>query len=77
MDNFPTCDRTLEDFDFWWKKISRLGHCDAFGSAEWRRVQDEWIEAGLPDEIHRFIYERANIGSQPSPSFFAVRQVKP
>lgn len=43
-------------------ELGEAGHCDTFSGMESRRVFREWVEAGRPMEMARFITERANVG---------------
>lgn len=47
-------------FDLLWIGLSVLGKCDEYGGSEYKRVSKEWLEAGQPVKIVRFILERAN-----------------
>lgn len=55
----------LERFRRLWLAYSHEGYCDRIVSAEYRRVLGEWLSAGRPCEIGRFIVLRANIGPDP------------
>lgn len=49
--------------DFWdaYERLSRSGHCDGPGGAEYRRVLEEWKQSGCPSNLEHFIAVRANI----------------
>jgi len=51
---------TTESFAGIWDVLERYGLCDSIGSAEYRRVLCEWINAGRPMPCAQFIIERAN-----------------
>ena len=55
--------REQKTFDREWRRLELTGACDGFGGMEYRRVSEEWSDAGAPADIDRFIYRRANIGS--------------
>lgn len=46
-----------------WHDLAAAGACDAYGSVECARVYGEWLAAGSPKPIGRFIRQRANVGS--------------
>jgi hypothetical protein len=48
-------------FEAIWNDLAKEGWVDAWGSAECRRVWDEWIAARCPPEIRQFILRRANV----------------
>jgi len=54
-----------EVFNRVWKRLARVGQCDAWGGDEYRRVYAEWVAAGRPVTIAPFI--RANANRPPSP----------
>lgn len=54
----PTADD--DDFAAIWHVMARDGWCDEWGSAEQCRVFREWVEAGQPVEVGKFIREAAN-----------------
>lgn len=41
--------------------LSRQGHCDSPGGMEYHRVRAEWIRAGRPIRMIRFIKYWANL----------------
>jgi len=43
-----------------WKLCAALGQCDAWHTAESKRIYREWIAAGKPARIMAFIRGRAN-----------------
>ena len=50
-----------QEFGMAWVLLSVQGECDGVGSAEFRRVFQEWVDAGQPAKTLRFIMERANL----------------
>jgi hypothetical protein len=50
------------DFRDAYERLSQIGRCDGPGGLEYRRVLDEWKQAGCPSGIEHFITVRANIG---------------
>lgn len=51
-------------FDAVWRECEKRGWCDGLEGAEYRRVSQEWLEAGAPLEMARFIRRRTNISSE-------------
>lgn len=43
-----------------WKALARYGWCDQWGSAEQRRVFEQWKAAGSPLPTRPFIVKHAN-----------------
>lgn len=43
-----------------WNYLRKRGACDAWGSAEYRRVLCAWFAQCCPMPIHRFITDQAN-----------------
>lgn len=41
--------------------LAEHGHCDSAGGMEYRRVVDEWLQAGRPEDAVNFIKRRANV----------------
>lgn len=60
--------RTMKHWQFWrtYRMLSCKGLCDSPGSVEYRRVLREWLRAGMPRKVSRFIRVRANIGPYPN-----------
>lgn len=56
----------MRHFDTIWREAEERGLCDTLGGVQYRRVRQEWIEAGRPQELIAFICRRAN--SQPDGS---------
>lgn len=48
------------EFCMAWIRLSEVGLCDHLGSAECRRVRQEWAAAGYPPNVTRFIVEASN-----------------
>jgi hypothetical protein len=48
-----------------WRRLAKRGVCDDLDGAEYRRCLAEWIEAGQPRWIQKFIRRVAN---RPPPS---------
>lgn len=48
------------EFDRVWHQLALLGGCDGLGGAEYHRVQQEWVNAGRPSALYRFILDAAN-----------------
>lgn len=45
-----------------WDRLARRGVCDHRGGQEYRRVTQDWVRAGKPGAIFRFIRQQANLG---------------
>lgn len=43
-----------------WEAMAEDGHCDGLGGAEYRRVYQEYKEAGAPPFMTTFILDHAN-----------------
>ncbi len=50
----------MSEFETAYEELSQVGACDSPGGAEYRRVKHEWVEAGRPADVQRFIRVRAN-----------------
>jgi hypothetical protein len=50
-----------EDFDRVLRELAYQGACDPHGGMEYFRVLEDWIAAGRPLPLARFIYTHANI----------------
>jgi len=46
-----------DQFDKTWTHLANQGRVDGFGGSQYRRVKQEWIDAGQPENIHTFITE--------------------
>lgn len=58
----------LKKFMRVWNRQARKGLCDAPGSSECQRVMREWVEAGEPAPVYRFIRIHANVpGTSTAP----------
>lgn len=47
-------------FNAAWNVLSGMGWCDALGGAEWRRIFLQWLKAGAPESVNRYIRRHAN-----------------
>jgi hypothetical protein len=54
--------QSRRDFANAYRRLAEQGACDPWGGLESRRVLDEWVALGCPEEIDDFITERANSG---------------
>ena len=56
---------TQDDYKFLetYERLSSQGRCDGPGGMEYRRVLQEWQEAGRPDNLDDFIPKHANMRS--------------
>lgn len=50
----------LEAFDHFWKLLALHNHCDEFGSAEYHRVRETFVQGGCAVALTRFICREAN-----------------
>lgn len=46
-----------------YEKLSSEGRCDGPGGMQYKRVLQEWEEAGRPTDLTRFIFVHANMRS--------------
>lgn len=67
----PMGNHPLTRFIRWWTVLAARGVCDELDGAECHRVLHEWLKAGMPKDVRRFIRERANAApaatTQPVP----------
>jgi hypothetical protein len=54
--------RKLRAFRDNYERISQDGYCDSPGGCEYRRVREEFLLAGCPNNVEQFIRWRANAG---------------
>lgn len=50
-----------------WQVCANAGECDAADGTEYHRVYREWVEAGHPIQVARFILRNANITAEDKP----------
>ena len=50
----------IDAFKETWEDEAAVGRCDAYGSAEYNRVFQEWLDRGCEPQPRSFIRRRAN-----------------
>ena len=62
LDSMADCSLSLATWYFRtvWRRVARAGGCDALDSAEYRRVERQWIRAYAPVPAEPFIRDHAN-----------------
>lgn len=58
----------MDVFDEVWLSLSEEDAVDALGGMEWRRVKQEWQDAGRPRPSARWMVRRANAPLSDDPA---------